>query len=133
MSRPRRNNFVVSSTTNSFPEIQARELRSSCLGTWPNWATLFSRLNTNSICQRLRYDSRTTAAEPLERVVNKSTYLANSSAPATVGLWVWRWDRSCVTTEGRVKQIQLDGSAILPSAWREGGKGREKVYTANLE
>ena len=38
---------------------------------------------TNSICQRIRYDLRTSAVEPTERVVNTITYVANSICAAS--------------------------------------------------
>jgi hypothetical protein len=44
------------------------------LGHVSQLAILFSRLNASSICQRVRHDLRTSAVEPLERVVNLITY-----------------------------------------------------------
>jgi eukaryotic-like serine/threonine-protein kinase len=40
--------------------------------------------NSNAICYRPRYNSRISAVEPLKRVVNTSTYLANSNVPGLV-------------------------------------------------
>lgn len=54
------------------------------LGYVSDLGRLFNRLNTNSICQRKRYDSRISVVEPLDRVVNTITYLANSSVPGLV-------------------------------------------------
>ncbi len=40
---------------------------------------VISCLNASSICLRIQYDSRTSASEPLEHVVNTMTYLANQA------------------------------------------------------
>src|SRR6267143_5131551 len=56
---------------------------------------------TNSICQRIRYDLRTSAVEPTERVVNTITYVANSICAASTD--------APVESRGRSFELHITG------------------------
>ena len=67
--------------TRNLPYSQALALCSSCLGRWPSSASDLKRLNTNSTCQRVRYQLSTSTSlnSVAGKVVNTITYLAYSS------------------------------------------------------
>jgi hypothetical protein len=76
--------FLCQERDKQFPIKPSAGTAVVMLGNVPSCARLFSRLNTSSICQRIRQDLRTSAVEPRELVVNTIMYLANSTVPGLV-------------------------------------------------